>query len=123
MVYQKVRQNNDDVVISTLYEHLNIVILEEDVDRSHRVGKFDPAKRKSKPVIMKFVSYNVCHKVFASKRKLKGKGVSISKSLMKLCLVKLSKAKNQHSFGNVWSYEGKIMYNKDSNNKIKVFYD
>ena len=47
--------------------------------------------------------------MFANKRKLKGKVISISESLTKLRLVKLKKAREQHTFGNVWSYDGKVM--------------
>ena len=113
-------ENTDDVVISTISNHLNIVISQDDIDRSHRVGKFDPGKGKQRPAIVKFARYYVRPKVFANKWKLKRKGISISESLSKLRLVKLNEAKDQHSFGNVWSYDEKIKY-KGSNNKLKFF--
>ena len=47
-------ENTDYVVIYTISEHQNIVISEEDIDRSQRVEKFDPAKTKPRPVIVKF---------------------------------------------------------------------
>ena len=58
--------------------------------------------------------------MFATKPKLKGKGISTSECITKLCLVKLNEAREKHTYGNVWFYDGKIMY-KDINNK--VFYD
>ena len=48
--------------------------------------------------------YYVPYKVFANKRKLEGKGICLCEKLMKLCLVKLTQASQQHTFGNVWSY-------------------
>ena len=69
-------ENTDEAVISTISEHLNIMISEEDIDGSRRVWKFFPAKTKPKPVIMKFSRDNICHKVFAYKQKLKGKGIT-----------------------------------------------
>ena len=39
---------------------------------------------------------------------------------MKLLLIKLNEAREQHSLDNVSSYDGKAMY-KDSNRKAKVF--
>ena len=41
----------DDIVISTVSKHLDIVISEEEFDSSHRVGKFDLLKTKPRPVI------------------------------------------------------------------------
>ena len=63
------KTENTDAVGSAIFEHLNIVISEEDIDRFHRVRKFDPAKTKPRPVMVKFTCYNVCYKVFANQRK------------------------------------------------------
>ena len=106
-------ENTDDIVISTISKHLHIVISKEDIDRYHRFGKFDLAKTKPRPVRVKFSRYNICDKVFTHKQKLKGKEISIFKSLSKLYLLELDEARDQHSFGDVWSNDG----------KIKVFYD
>ena len=42
---------------------------------------------------------------------------------MKRCMGELSKARQQHGFGNVWSSDGKILFKDSTDNKIKVFYD
>ena len=44
-------ENTDDVVISTISEHLKIVIDEEDINRSRRVGTFGQDKRNQRSVI------------------------------------------------------------------------
>ena len=98
------------------------MISEETIHRSHRVGKFDMYKTNPRLVIVKFSHYNVLHNVFANKRKLKGKEISISENLTKLRLVKLNEARDQNSLGNIWSFDRKVMF-KDSNNKVKVSYD
>lgn len=64
-------KTENDVVISAISGHLNIVISEES-------SKIDPAKTKPRPVIVKFARYNVRHKMFTNKQKLKGKEISIS---------------------------------------------
>ena len=57
---------------------------------------------------------------FSNKRKLKGKQISVSKSLRKLSL-KLKEARDQYTFTNVWTQDGKIMFNDD--NKVKIYFD
>ena len=107
-------------MISTISKHLNTVIPEENIDRSLRARKFNPVKTKQRPVTVKFAPIMFITKCSLQKPKLKGKGTSTSERLTKLCLVKLNEAREQHIHGNVWFYDGKIMY-KDINNK--VFYD
>ena len=72
------------------------MISEKNVDRSHRLEIFNPEKLKSRPVTVKFAPYNVLHKVFANKQKLKGKGISISETLMKLRLVEWENKRTTH---------------------------
>ena len=112
-------ENSDDVVISTIFEHLIILIFEQDIDRSHRVAKFDLGKIQPRPAIAKFICNNVLHKVLVNKLKLKEKEFE---SLTKLRLVRLNEAREQHSFGNVSFYDKKTRY-KDSNNKVNIFYE
>ena len=46
----------DDVVVNMLQDKLQLEILKKDIDRSHRIGK--PIPRKKRPIIVKFVWYN-----------------------------------------------------------------
>ena len=109
---RKQNKKTYDVVTCTIYYHLIILIW--------RVGKSDSARTKPRRVTVRFVCINVCHKVFANKQKLKEKG--ITENLTKLRLVKLNKVREQHSFRDVLSYDGKAMY-KDSNYKAKVIHN
>ena len=70
---------------------------------------------------VKFATYNVRDRVFREKRKLKGTGKSITKSLTTKRIGQLNDAREKYVFNNVWSYDGKILYK--INNEVKVFYD
>ena len=100
-VLENKTEKADNIVISTISENLNIVISEEDIDKSQSGEKIDQDKTKPKSVIEKFVRINVCHKVFTNKRKLKGKGISIFERFTKLSSVNLNEARKQHTLGNV----------------------
>ena len=43
-----------------------------DIDRSHKIGRYDEAKKKARPIRAKFARYNARGRVFFEKRK-KGK--------------------------------------------------
>ena len=70
---------------------------------------------------VKFATYNVRGRVFREKRKLKGTGISITKSLTTKRIGQLNDAREKYVFNNVWSYDNKILYK--INNEVKVFYD
>ena len=50
------------------------------MERSHKIGKSN-SEIKRRPIIVKFISYNDCREIFDNKKRLKGTGVSINKSL------------------------------------------
>ena len=58
---------------------------------------------------------------FSNKLKVKGKQISISESVTKLRLMKLKEARDQYTFANVWTQDGKIMFKDGS--KAKVYFD
>ena len=64
------------------------------------------------------------HKVFNSKKTLKGKNLSITESLTKLHMSKLRAARGGYGFWNVWTVDGKILYRVDdtSDSKPAVYY-
>ena len=72
-------------------------------------------------MIVKFARYNVRERVFSNKLKLKDNQISISKSLTKMCLMKLKEARDQYTFGNFWVQDSKIIFKDD--NKVKVYLD
>ena len=95
-----------------------------DIDRSHRLGNRKLDKSKPRPIIIKFSRYNVKARIFKNKRKLKEKRISITESLTKTRMEKLQKAGEEHSFRDVWTNDGKILYiDINDHNRVKVFYD
>ena len=72
----------DNVAVKTICENINDnIITVDDIDRSHRIWKYDPQKKNPRPVIVKCAQYNVRDRIFSNNRKLKGKQISISESL------------------------------------------
>ena len=86
--------------------------------------KKSDSSSKPRPVIVKFARCNIREKVFKSKKKLKGKNISITESLTRYQMSVLNEAREKYGFKNVWTYGRRIPY-KDNNygQKIKVYYD
>ena len=78
-------------------------------------------QKNARPIKVKFASNNVRGRVFREKRKLKGTRKSITESLTTKSIGQLNDAKEKHSFDNVWTYDGKILYK--INNKVKAYHD
>ena len=108
-------ENTDQQAIDFINENLDIKIDEIDIDRSHRIGRYDKTKKKARPIIVKFTRYNVRSRVFREKQKLKGTGLTTKR------IGQLNDAREKYGFNNVWSYDGKILYK--INNEVKVYYD
>ena len=105
--------------IKIIREELGETVEKSDLDRTHRTDAFKEGKSKCRPIIVKFSSCNVGDKVFKNKKKLKGKGYSITESLTAMRMKKLTEARNSFGFTNVWTQDGKILCKED--NRIKVF--
>ena len=115
-------EDTDKAALKIFNEEMDLQIDPKDIDRSHRIGKMK--NDKSRPIIVKFTSYRNRKKVFSSKRRLKGKNVSITESLSAFRMKKLSEARDNFGFKNVWTYDGKIFYKESSDvtEKPKVFF-
>ena len=110
-------ENTDNLILQTINEKLDIDITEKEIDRSHRIGRKKDGQRP-RPIIVKSTRYNTRKKVFTSKRKLKGKGVSITESLASKRMEHLNKAREEQGFTNVWTTDGRILF-KRPNEKQK----
>ena len=64
-------ENTDQQAIDFINENLDIKIDEIDIDRFHRIGRYDKTKKLARPIIVKFPRYNVRGRVFREKRKVK----------------------------------------------------
>ena len=103
-----------------LKDKLELEISKKDIDRSHRIGK--PSPRKKRSIIVKFVGYNDRHKAYLDKKRLKDSGISITESLTAYRMGQLSKAQDEHGFLNVWTLHGKILFKENGNNSTKLIY-
>ena len=102
-------ENMDDLVHKTINERLDVNITEIKIDRSHRIGRKKDGQTP-RPIIVKLMRYNTRKKVLASKRKLKGMGVSIRETLTAKIIEQLNKVREEHSFTNVWTTDGRILF-------------
>ena len=119
-----IEEDKDEVtddIVNMLQDKLELDISKKkDIDRSYRIGK--PSPRKKKPIIVKFVLYNDCHKAYSNKKRLKDSRISITESLTAYRMGQLNKAWDEHDFQNVWTHDGKILFKENASNSIKLFY-
>ena len=74
-------ENTNEILRNTFFEELGIEIKEDDLHRSHRLGKSKRKDNKHRPIIVMFSHYAVRKEIFMNKRKLKGKRLLITESL------------------------------------------
>ena len=70
----------DSIVLEVLNNDMGLNILKTALDRSHRIGN-PKTKKKSRPIIVKFVRYYDRRDVFMNKKCLNGKDKSITESI------------------------------------------
>ena len=127
LVHGVEENNNEDTdqeIIKIVKNNFGEEITIHDIDRTHHLGKRKLDKNVPQPIIVKFTGYNVCYKIFKSKKKLKGKTVSITEIIRMRRVVELKTAREMHGFKNAWSQDSKILFSDvNDKNKVKVFYD
>ena len=95
-------EDTDELSIKVIEEDINQKIKSEDIDRSHRLGNPKKSiKAKPRPIIRKFVRYNASNTIYRNKKVLKGKGISVTKSLTTKRFKMLEKARELHGFVNI----------------------
>ena len=117
-------EDTDSIIINTVKEEMDIETLLNDLDRSHCIGN-PKTKKKERPIIVKFIKYNLKHNIFKNKKLLKGKGASIKESLTKDRMAKLNETRETYGFRNVWTNDGKIFFKDEKNPSSKplAYYD
>ena len=76
----------DELVIQAIKSEIDIDINVKDIDLTHWIGAKTENNRRN--IILKFVRYSERRKVFNSKKRLKGKNLSITEILTKLGMSK-----------------------------------
>lgn len=95
-------------IVNMCSDELNISVKKEEIDRAHRVG---PKKSSSsRPIIVKFKSYNSKMEVCRKKKELKGSNIFINEDLTKANVKLFNHArKNCDRVKSVWASDGKIL--------------
>ena len=99
-------ENTDKVVIDTIRKEMTIDISEQDLDRTHTIGKASRNDGKSRPTIVKFARYAVRNQIYKNKRVLKGKNLLITESLTNRRVKALKDAQAEFGTSNVWTSDG-----------------
>ena len=102
-------ENTDEVIKNFAASKLDTIVKDVDIDRSHRLGK---PSGKSRPIIIKFTSYNMRAKIMRARKKLKGQGIGIHEHLTPFSRHLLTKAKDLCQRAawvkNVWTWDGRV---------------
>ena len=118
-IVEETVEDTDEKIINTLQQSMDGTIKTEDIDKSYMPGKPKPSKNaNSCPIIVKFVRYNTRNRIHRNKKKLKGTGISVMEILTAKRINMLEKAREEHTFNNVWSHDGKIMFFDKNKNKV-----
>ena len=112
----------DSLVLKTINKKLDVDIVENEIDRSHRIGRKNDGQRP-RPIVVTSTRYNTRKRVFASKRKLKRTSVSITESLTVKRMKQLNKAREEHGFTNIWTTDDRMLFKRPNENKSNLFYD
>ena len=74
------KEDSGEAVLQVFNSQLNVWVMPYCIDRSHRLGRFQPSSNKPRPVIVEFVSYETRRQVFSAKRRLKGCKIMITEN-------------------------------------------
>lgn len=109
--------NTVDAVLSLFKNKLGVELSKSSIDRCHRIGTFNP--RKSRPVLVRFMTFQDRSDVYKNKKLLKKSGLVIREDLTKSRLEILKQAVNKMGPRNTWTSNGNI-YIVHENRKIIV---
>ena len=108
-IKEESKEDTDDVIIKSLSENLDIELDEEDLDRTHCVGKPNRSDGKPRPIIIKFSRYNVRRDVYSKKLKLKSKNIVIFENLTVAGVKLLKQTQTKYGVHNVWHFDGRTL--------------
>ena len=104
-------EDTDETIKLFAADKLGLEITDMDIDRSHRLGRRQGTKPR--PIIVKFVRYNLRRKFMKERKKLKGHGMGIQELLTPFAEHLLGKAQDLSSkapwLKKVWTWDGRIV--------------
>ena len=98
-------EDTDTLSINIINELLGLDIQPSDIDRTHRIGNKNKARKIVQVIIIKFTRYNTRKKVFIfmNKRKFTETNISVTESLTSLRMAMLKDARDEFGFNMVWT--------------------
>ncbi|KAF2886645.1 hypothetical protein ILUMI_19529 [Ignelater luminosus] len=109
---EKQKENLEDSVIDIFEKKLNVYVPKEAIERIHRTGR--DSEGKTRPVIIKFLSYKTRQQVLNNKKKLKGTNFIVYEDLTKTRLSILHKVQTRIGRRNTWTQDGTIFFRRDN---------
>ena len=116
---QNKQSNTDNVIIDICRDKLGIQLVEEDIYRSHPIGK--PNSKGRSQIICRFQNWKTKQQIFSAKRKLKNSDVFITEDLTRYrqgIIHELTCAKRERKIHSFWTNDGRI-FTKLSDNGQK----
>ncbi|KAB0790208.1 hypothetical protein PPYR_15454, partial [Photinus pyralis] len=110
-------ENIQEVVIDA-FNNVGIPVTSDSIDRLHRVGKSLDSS-KTRPIIIKFISYKSKHMVVTSKRKFKGTKCSIQEDLTVPRLQLLKEVQEIVGRKQTWTMDG-VIFAKHKDKKFII---
>ena len=99
-------EDTNDVVVKCAAD-IGVTIRKKDISRSHRLGK-PRQDGKGRPIIARFVRYEVRARIYSAKRGFKGQNRMITESLTRTRMGRLRRAMERYGKTNVWTMDGEI---------------
>lgn len=102
-------KGTDDIVISICREKFNLELQEDDIFRSHPIGRIKANGRRQ--IICRFKNWKIKNSIYSQKKQLKESGIFITEDLTRYRqsiiqeLIKGKRANKVHSF---WTSDGRI---------------
>ena len=104
----EINEHTGAAVLHVFNDQLNVRVTPDCIDRSHRLGRFQPSSNNPRPVIVQFVSYETRRQVFSAKRRLKGSKIVITENLTKRRSELLNRTRTQPDVKCAWTTDGRI---------------
>ena len=117
-------EDTDETIKSFAADKLGLEITYMDIYRTHRLGRKQGTKPR--PIIVKFVPYNLRRKFMRERKKLKGQGMGIQELLTPFAEHLLGKTQELSRkapwLKNVWTWDGRIFNSSQFLIQFKLYF-
>ncbi|XP_069119362.1 uncharacterized protein [Argopecten irradians] len=114
-------QECKEKVVSLVNSKLKVALRGDEIDITHRLGKFVHGKKRN--VIVKFTHRTKKHEILRARKILKGTGISVFEDLTKYNQDRLKEAYHVNCVQNSYSIDGKLFVILKDGRKRRLLYD